>query len=380
MYINFWYPVALIDEVTNDKPLQVQILGLKFVAFRDTDGTARVISDTCIHRGGSLGTGWIKDGRAICPYHGWQYDGTGKCVKIPTQSDDTKLPARAKVDSYPTDEKYGILFAFLGDLPEAERPPIYHIEQFDAEGWRTNDIVKFEVNAYYERSIENGLDAAHNEFVHPMQGGPSISATLQNHPIDVKDRSEWGSGFLQPYGGYAEREKQTIGAGVGTTRAGSDHHGPNTLITRIQFDDERIFLQVFFEAPIDESHTRIFFVNMRSFMLEPENDQKLIDINMSIAHEDIRIIESLDPVRTPDTTTKEMLTPADKPIVYFRRYLQDWEDKGWRIDRKQLFEKKGDVAFAVPSPGRRESKNWVLDPIPLVLPASPEESKLRSVK
>jgi phenylpropionate dioxygenase-like ring-hydroxylating dioxygenase large terminal subunit len=380
MYINFWYPVALIDEVKNDKPLQVQILGLKFVAFRDTDGTPRVISDTCIHRGGSLGIGWVKDGRAICPYHGWEYDGTGKCTKIPTQMDDQKLPARAKVDSYPTEEKYGIVFAFLGDLPEAKRPPIYHIETFAAEGWRTNDIVKFEVNAYYERSIENGLDAAHNEFVHPMQGGPSISETLRKHPIDVKDRSEWGSGFLQPYGGYAEREKQTLGAGVGTTRAGSDHHGPNTLITRIQFDEERTFLQVFFEAPIDESHTRIFFVNMRSFMLEPENDQRLIDINMSIAHEDIRIIESLDPVRTPDTTTKEMLTPADKPIVYFRRYLQDWEDRGWRIDRKQLFDQQGDVAFAIPCPDRREAKNWVLDPVPLVPPASQEESKLRSVK
>jgi phenylpropionate dioxygenase-like ring-hydroxylating dioxygenase large terminal subunit len=380
MYINFWYPVALSDEIKNDKPFQVQILGLKFVAFRDSDGIVRVLSDTCAHRGGSLGIGWIKDGRAICPYHGWEYDGTGKCMKIPTQQDDQKLPARAKVDSYPTGEKYGIVFAFLGDLPEAERPPIYEIETFAAEGWRTNDIVKFEVNAYYERSIENGLDAAHNEFVHPMQGGPSISETLRKHPIDVKDRSEWGSGFLQPYGGYSDRDSQTLGAGVGTTRAGSDHHGPNTLITRIQFDEERTFLQVFFEAPIDASHTRIFFVNMRSFMLEPENDQRLIDINMSIAHEDIRIIESLDPVRTPDTTTKEILTPSDKPIVYFRRYLQSWEDMGWRIDRKELFDRKGDVAFAIPCPDRRKSKNWVLDPVPLVTRTAKAEPGLRSVK
>jgi phenylpropionate dioxygenase-like ring-hydroxylating dioxygenase large terminal subunit len=67
MYINFWYPVALADEIKNDKPFQVQILGLKFVAFRDSDGIVRVLSDTCVHRGGSLGIGWIKDGRAIAP-------------------------------------------------------------------------------------------------------------------------------------------------------------------------------------------------------------------------------------------------------------------------------------------------------------------------
>ncbi len=46
MYINFWYPVALSDEVTDDKPLQVQILGLKFIAFRDGDGDPHVLSDT----------------------------------------------------------------------------------------------------------------------------------------------------------------------------------------------------------------------------------------------------------------------------------------------------------------------------------------------
>ena len=52
-----------------------------------------------------------------------------------------------------------------------------------------------------------------------------------------------------------------------------------------------MFHQYFFEAPIDESHTRIFFVNMRSFMLEPENDGRLVKVNLTIAQEDIDILE-----------------------------------------------------------------------------------------
>ena len=91
-----------------------------------------------------------------------------------------------------------------------------------------------------------------------------------------------------------------------------------------------------------------------------------ININMNIAHEDIRIIEALDPIRTPHTTTKEMLLPQDKPIVRYRQYLQDWEDKGWRIDQKSFRAQRGDVAFAIPSPARRESKNWIVEPIPLM--------------
>ena len=366
MYVNFWYPVAKVEDVQDNEPLQVQILGLKFVAFRDTDGIARVLSDTCIHRGGALGKGWVRDGCVICPYHGWEYRGDGKCANIPTFNKDTKLPARAKVDSYPTQEKYGIVFAFLGDLPEAERPTICEVPEFDADGWRVNDMVVFEVNAYYERSVENGLDAAHNEFVHPAQGSPTINETLRRNPIKVEDTPPWGSGFLQAFGESMSEETKLIGVGEGSTRAGSAHHGPNILITRIIISDDKAFVQYFFEAPIDENRTRIFFINIRSFMMEDKNDQRLIDVNMQIAAEDIAIIETLDPVRTPHSTTKELLTPADAPIVRYREFLQEWEGKGWRIDQQELRAKRGDVAFAIPSPDRREHKNWVLDPVPLM--------------
>jgi phenylpropionate dioxygenase-like ring-hydroxylating dioxygenase large terminal subunit len=377
MYINFWYPIAQCDEVKNDKPLKVQILGLPFVAFRDTSGVAHVLSDTCIHRGGSLGLGRVRDGCVICPYHGWEFSGDGKCAKIPTLTADAKRPTRAKVDSYPTQEKYGILFAFLGDMPANERPPLYEIEEYDAEGWRANDVVVFEVNAYFERSLENGLDAAHNEFVHPAQGGPSIAETLQREDINVIDESEWGSGFLMTYSGYSDKKGRTLGTGVGSTRAGSSHHGPNCLITRIIFTEDKAFHQVFFEAPIDEKTTRIFFVNLRCFMMEPEQDQNLIDINMNIAHEDIRVIEALNPIRTPDTTTKELLMPQDKPVIRYRQFLKDWEDMGWRIDQKSYRAQRGDVAFAIPSPDRRSSKGWILDQIPTV-PAAVAASSARA--
>ncbi|MGI9309664.1 MAG: Rieske 2Fe-2S domain-containing protein, partial [Gammaproteobacteria bacterium] len=166
MYINFWYPVSKSDELDNKKGFRVRLLGLDFVAFRDAAGAAHVLSDTCIHRGGALGKGIVKDGCIQCPYHGWTFDGDGRCTSIPSLGDKQKMPARAKVDSYPVQEKYGIVFAFLGDLPEAERPPLYHIPEFDDPEWRANELVVFEVDYYYERSVENGLDPAHNEFVH----------------------------------------------------------------------------------------------------------------------------------------------------------------------------------------------------------------------
>ncbi len=168
MYINFWYPVCTSDQLKADEPYQAQILGLPFVAFRGTDGVPHVLANTCVHRGGSLANGWVKDGCVVCPYHGWRYGGDGKCKLAPSLG-ESKLPARAKVDSYPTQEKYGIVHAFLGDLPEAERPPLFEIEEYSHKGWRPSEIMILNLKAYFERSMEDGLDPSHDVFVHPAQ-------------------------------------------------------------------------------------------------------------------------------------------------------------------------------------------------------------------
>ncbi|MDP7270885.1 MAG: Rieske (2Fe-2S) protein, partial [Gammaproteobacteria bacterium] len=84
MYINFWYPIAQSENVVKYEPHQTQVLGQQLVAFRDSKGKAHVLSDVCIHRGGALGKGWVRENSVVCPYHGWQFGGDGKCNKIPT--------------------------------------------------------------------------------------------------------------------------------------------------------------------------------------------------------------------------------------------------------------------------------------------------------
>ena len=43
MYINFWYPVCLSEEL-KEEPLKVTILGLDFVAFRDSERVKPIVS------------------------------------------------------------------------------------------------------------------------------------------------------------------------------------------------------------------------------------------------------------------------------------------------------------------------------------------------
>jgi len=364
MYINFWYPICTTEELTAKAPIRAELLGVRLVAFRDIENNACVLSDTCIHRGASLAKGKIVDGCVQCPYHGWQYDGDGKCVKIPTQQ-GKKPPARAKIDSYPVCERYGVVFAFLGDLPEAERPPLPLVDEDGQEGWEISGPIVFEVNAYFERSVENGMDPIHNEFVHPAQGAPAV----EEERFSV-DTSEWGSRFEVAYGEYAQPEARQKVAKTGDTeteglRAGSWHIGPNTLITGIHLPGNNSFVQYFFEAPIARDKTRIFFVNARNNNLGTDQDEWINATFMNIAQEDRNVIEELWPVGTPDTLTKELLTPGDAAVVKYRDFLKSWNEKGWRIDWQAMKQQEDNVAYAIPSPARRESGNWILDTVPI---------------
>jgi hypothetical protein len=61
-----------------------------------------------------------------------------------------------------------------------------------------------------------------------------------------------------------------------------------------------------------------------------------------------------------------LLTSGDECIGAYRGLLKDWENHGWRIDRKALQNNAGDIAHAIPSPQRATEKNWVLDSVPLI--------------
>jgi phenylpropionate dioxygenase-like ring-hydroxylating dioxygenase large terminal subunit len=132
MYTNVWYVAARTEEL-KDKPLYVKMLGSDFVLFRDNEGKPACLSNACPHRGASLANGSCSEDREIiCPFHGWQFNGVGTCTRIPAVGDDdpqTDAPG-VKIDSYPTIEKQGLIWTFLGDEPDQAKP-ILDIPELD---------------------------------------------------------------------------------------------------------------------------------------------------------------------------------------------------------------------------------------------------------
>jgi hypothetical protein len=106
---------------------------------------------------------------------------------------------------------------------------------------------------------------------------------------------------------------------------------------------------------------------MRNFLLDPKHNGPIHARNKVIAGQDIQILSTMNPKRTPLSATKEVLTPSDKAVATYREWLAKFDDKGWRIDVNEFNVRNGqDTAYAIPCPGRRTSGNWVLEEIPLI--------------
>ncbi len=375
MFINFWYPTVLSSDLTTE-PKKVRMLGQDFVVFRDSEGKAHCLSDICVHRGASLSGGKIKDDCVECPYHGWRFNGEGRCTRIPSLGLDAKIPARARVDAYPVQEKYGLVFAFLGDLPEEERPPIMEIPEYGQDGWRAT-WQHFVWAIDYKRSIENGIDPAHNEFVHPTHGFKGERDDYKLNPITLTE-TEWGTGF------YGEREApplpdEKMRAVSGRTenaiiRGGTGHEGISSVWTHINPTDKIHIHQYLYETPIDEGHTSIFLINLRNFLTDPSEDERMMGRNEYVALQDRDVLEPLKPVLTPRTNVHEVFVEHDRAVARYRERVKEWEARGWRIDIDAVNRTRHKVAYAIPCPARRQVKGWVLDAVPLLPAAAAQQA------
>lgn len=160
----FWHPIALSRDLANGTTRPVRLLGEDFTLYRGESGKAHLVGGRCRHRLTVLHTGWVEGDAIRCMYHGWKYDGAGRCIERPAELDLKGVPASCKIPGHPVHEYAGLIFAYIGegpapefDLPRKdclEKPGI--VMAATQETWRIN----------WFQQIENSLDAVHVSFVH----------------------------------------------------------------------------------------------------------------------------------------------------------------------------------------------------------------------
>tara|TARA_R110002049_G_scaffold108165_7_gene256279 strand:- start:1231 stop:2388 length:1158 start_codon:yes stop_codon:yes gene_type:complete len=375
LLINLWYVAEWSDKVGVD-PVRVKMLGQQLVLFRDEAGKVHCLADTCLHRGGSLSKGWVTQGNVTCPYHGWQYNGEGRCVLIPSEMDEgTKIPDKARVDSYPTEERYGMIWVFMGDLPEDERYPIPPFPEYGDPNWR--DVRSEWVwQADSARVLENGIDIAHASWVHPMFGH---NHTAQRNKIIKLDRHDgWATSTNEM---YPPALKGGLRRFIRKDQAKTYVHptfymAGNTIRMHIEANAKMHIIMFDANTPVDEHTTKTFAIQVRNFFRSKLFDKGSLKRLEKVLREDTAIVEETRPFYLAENLHGEVSVKSDRFMSTYRKMRRDLiEQRGWQIDTDAVEQYRGKRLFAIPSVSRQKSReegvDLLLEEIPLKPPVRP---------
>jgi phthalate 4,5-dioxygenase oxygenase subunit len=165
LFRRFWLPVMLADEIAkaDGPPVRVNVLGEKLVAFRDTKGRIGLLDAYCTHRRANLFWGRNEECGLRCVYHGWKFDVDGNCVDLPNAPDGDRLKQNMGTRAFPTIERGGMVWAYLGPRELMPEPPA--TEVFDAPASH-RFIRKIVARGNWLQFMEGDIDSSHVSFLH----------------------------------------------------------------------------------------------------------------------------------------------------------------------------------------------------------------------
>lgn len=159
---NQWYAILDPAEVPEGKPVGRRRLGRDLVFWRDASGAVCAAHDRCPHRSAALSLGTVTDGCLTCPFHGFEFENTGACTKVPAHPDHA-ISNAMRLQTVPLREEHDLVWMWSGpDAPSDAPLPFFDVEGF---AWSGSQI-QIPWPVHYTRSVENQLDFAHLAFVH----------------------------------------------------------------------------------------------------------------------------------------------------------------------------------------------------------------------
>uniref|UniRef100_A0A0D9VM21 Rieske domain-containing protein n=1 Tax=Leersia perrieri TaxID=77586 RepID=A0A0D9VM21_9ORYZ len=198
-----WYPLYLTKEVPDDAALPVTVFDRQLVLYRDGDGVLRCHEDRCPHRLAKLSEGQLVDGKLECLYHGWQFDGQGKCVKIPQLPEGAKIPRNACAVNYEVVDSQGVVWVWMSPTtppPDSRKQPPW-FEPYARTGFTDLSTIH---ELPYDHSIllENLMDPAHVPISHDRTDWTAKREDAQPLFFELTERTARG------FAGYWGKQKK----------------------------------------------------------------------------------------------------------------------------------------------------------------------------
>lgn len=247
----YWMPIACTGELTEQKPIKAaRLLGEDLVVYRDKRGRYGVVGEQCPHRKASLAFGRVDEEGIRCPYHGWKFDCTGKCLEMPAEPESGGFKDKIKHVAYPAERLGGLIWTYMGPQPAPLLP------RWDVLAWENGKrwIQKHEIyKCNWLQPMENSVDPSHLYWLH----GDTA------HLAPTVDRYEEDHQFT-PFEYGIMKRRITPGRKAGDPPVVDQHPllFPITLRHVFRASKTTGFLlhNLQIRVPVDDAHTQVFVV------------------------------------------------------------------------------------------------------------------------
>lgn len=308
---DFWYAVARSEDV-GSTPHRAKLLDVELVLFRDEADRVAISLDRCPHRHVRLSSGQVIEGQIECPFHGLRFDGAGQCRFVPALGREAKLPASYSVQTFPVQEKYGLVWTCLGD---GTRNALPHLPMFD--DLDPSKITYGAVNVWpiaAPRQIENFFDLAHLPFVHARTLGGDPHQAIQPGRIEQQD-----DGIIQ-HAQYVE------GGPDGASRLGQYRYRvvlPFTIDFQVNYPEhpEDKLISSDIATPVS-AHSCLVF-QMHRVEGGRAAGQPLVDMLEIVNSEDRTVLSELTLPDMPLVMNREIHLPVDRISDAYRKRLRE---------------------------------------------------------
>jgi 3-ketosteroid 9alpha-monooxygenase subunit A len=300
-YPNGWFQVAYSDELAPGAVVPVQYFGRELVLFRTEAGEAHVMDAHCPHMGAHLGHGGQVVGDCLrCPFHSWEFDGSGACLKVPYAE---KIPPRARLRAWPVCERNGLIMIWhhADDTPPQFEVPL--VEEFGSPEWTAYEKRRWKIRSHNQEMAENAVDCAHFFYVHGTAEMPTARAEVNGHILHVLSQT-----------------KMTTPAGKVGGSVESISHGFGFATTRFRGIVETLLVASV--TPIDDEYVDTRF----SFTIRklPHKDVTKTVGRAFIAEIERQLGQDIPIWENKRYVTPPLLCDGDGPIGLFRKWAKQF--------------------------------------------------------
>ncbi|NND35743.1 MAG: aromatic ring-hydroxylating dioxygenase subunit alpha [Gammaproteobacteria bacterium] len=303
---NRWTPVLPLTELTTN-PLATDIAGEPVVLFADAEQQWHALIDRCPHRGAALSLGKVnEEGHLRCQYHGWRFDGAGRCTGVPLNELNAAALNKIRAGALPTREIGGALWVYTALTDDPPEPLLPESLEGDPRLFVTYHQ---EWDANWTRAQENFIDFAHPPYLHEQTIGAWMHDYAEQGGTARVETDATDFGMIM---------RSYVGSGGGAFQL--DWYRPNLSI--LHFGPTPYNWLNVFCIPVNENHTRVMTVRRISSAADgPSYSRHASGTDHRILDEDRGIVESQagDVLSDP----MEISVATDKPTLVFRRWYRE---------------------------------------------------------